>query len=134
MARPSFFEHRKFKKLARRLKSRALAAGSMELLWNTANVNGDPYLPTVEDVIEGVVASKIAAHAADLALGMHYAVERDNAMATARKELNWNKQVELSFNPENAKALRDSSEIGKDDVCTMCGEFCAIKRIKGLGE
>ena len=91
-------------------------------------------LPTVEHVIEGVIASKIAAHAADLALGMHYAIERDNAMARARKELNWDRQVELSVNPENAKALRDSSEIGKDDVCTMCGEFCAIKRIKGLGE
>jgi len=90
-------------------------------------------LPTVEHVIDGVIASKIAAHAADLARGMKYAWERDIAMAKARKELDWETQIELSFNPENARTLRESSEIGDSDVCTMCGEFCAIKRIRESG-
>jgi len=86
-------------------------------------------LPTVEDVVEGVVASRIAAHAADLARGMRYAMEQDNAMARARKELDWGRQTSLSLDPRRAKSLRDSSEIGTDDVCTMCGKFCAIKRM-----
>jgi phosphomethylpyrimidine synthase len=90
-------------------------------------------LPTVEHVVDGVIASRIAAHAADLAKGMTYAWERDIAMSKARKELDWETQIELSFNPENAKKLRESSEIGNSDVCTMCGEFCAIKRIRESG-
>ncbi len=86
-------------------------------------------LPEIQDVIDGVVASKIAAHAADLAKGMEYAWQRDRAMAQARKDLDWDKQISLTFNPEKARAMRESSEIGDDKVCTMCGEFCSIKRI-----
>lgn len=86
-------------------------------------------LPTVEHVIEGVVASRIAAHAADLAKGMKYAEEQDTAMARARKRLDWESQTDLSLDPRKAKTLRESSGIGKDDVCTMCGKFCAIKRM-----
>jgi phosphomethylpyrimidine synthase len=87
-------------------------------------------LPTVEHVIDGVIASKIAAHAADLAKGMSYAKNRDLEMAQARKELDWQRQIDMCFHPEKAKLLRSSSEIGKDNVCTMCGEFCAIKRLQ----
>ncbi len=90
-------------------------------------------LPTKDDVIEGVVASRIAAHAADLALGMPYAVERDRAMAVARKELDWDSQIRLALDPDRARNFRKSSEIGQDDVCTMCGEFCAIKRLNEIG-
>lgn len=86
-------------------------------------------LPTVEHVIEGVVASRIAAHAADLAKGMKYAQERESEMARARKKLDWQSQITYCLDPEKAKRLRESSEIGKDDVCTMCGKFCAIKRL-----
>ncbi len=86
-------------------------------------------LPTVEHVIEGVVASRIAAHAADLARGMGYAWEQDEAMARARKNLDWGRQTALSLDPCKAKSLRESSGIGMDDVCTMCGKFCAIKRM-----
>jgi phosphomethylpyrimidine synthase len=89
-------------------------------------------LPTVEHVIEGVVASKIAAHAADLARGMAYAREREKAMATARKALAWEAQIENCLDPYKARALRESSEIGKDDVCTMCGKFCAIKCLQDV--
>lgn len=84
-------------------------------------------LPTVEHVVEGVVASKIAAHAADLAKGMQYARDREEAMARARKALDWEAQMSCCLDPVKARRLRESSEIGMDDVCTMCGEFCAIK-------
>ncbi len=87
-------------------------------------------LPTVDDVTEGVIASKIAAQAADLATGMDYARARELAMAKARRELDWDKQIALSVNPDKARAYRDESNIGEDNVCTMCGEFCAIRRIQ----
>lgn len=87
-------------------------------------------LPTVDDVAEGVIASRIAAHAADLATKMPYALEKEISMARARKNLDWDQQIALSVNPEKARAYRDESNIGNDDVCTMCGEFCAIKRLQ----
>jgi len=89
-------------------------------------------LPTIDQVIEGVIASKIAAHAADLAKGMNYAKNRDLEMARARKNLDWDGQINLSMHSEKAEAIRNSSEIGIDNVCTMCGEFCAIKRLKDI--
>jgi phosphomethylpyrimidine synthase len=86
-------------------------------------------LPSVQDVIEGVVASKIAAHAADVARGNAAALAREQAMANARRRLDWETQIGLCLDPYKARAYRESSEIGTDQVCTMCGEFCAIKRI-----
>lgn len=86
-------------------------------------------LPTVQDVHEGTIASKIAAHAADLSRGRAASLERDKAMSLARKRLDWKAQVELSIDPAKAGDYRQHSEIGEDDVCTMCGEFCAIKRL-----
>ena len=90
-------------------------------------------LPSVDDVAEGVIASKIAAQAADLAQGMSYAREKELAMARARRELDWEAQIALSVNPDKARSYRQQSEIGSDDVCTMCGEFCAIKRLQESG-
>jgi phosphomethylpyrimidine synthase len=87
-------------------------------------------LPSVEDVREGVIASRIAAHAADIARGRTGAIEWDNAMSKARKALDWKKQIALSIDPSKAKAYRDSSKPSSDDVCTMCGEFCAIKIVR----
>jgi phosphomethylpyrimidine synthase len=84
-------------------------------------------LPTIEDVREGVIASKIAAHAGDIAKGVKGAMERDIAMSRCRKNLDWKGQIEASLDPIKAKALRDSRTPAEDDVCTMCGEFCAIK-------
>lgn len=91
-------------------------------------------LPTVEDVAEGVIASRIAAQAADLAMGMDYARAKEQAMAKARKNLDWEAQIALSVNPEKARRYRMNSEIGDDDACTMCGEFCAIKRLQDSGD
>jgi phosphomethylpyrimidine synthase len=85
-------------------------------------------LPNVEDVKEGVVASKIAAHVADVVKGID--VRRDNEMAKARKELNWAKQFELAIDPEKAAELRRRRPPVLDpQVCAMCGKLCAIKMV-----
>jgi phosphomethylpyrimidine synthase len=86
-------------------------------------------LPTIEDVKTGVIASKIAAHAADVAKGVKGALEKDIKMAHARKAMDWKQQIELSLDPSRAKHFRSTSQPTDDDVCTMCGEFCAIKRL-----
>jgi phosphomethylpyrimidine synthase len=83
-------------------------------------------LPEVEDVIDGVVASRIAAHAADLALGVPGAEDWDLQMSKARRALDWETQIKLSMNPEKARRYRDLSQ-AKEDQCTMCGKFCAMK-------
>ena len=84
-------------------------------------------LPTIDDVREGVIACKIAAHAADIAKGNKRALERDMTMAKYRKALDWEGQIKTSLDPERARAMRDSRKPTDSDVCTMCGEFCAIK-------
>jgi phosphomethylpyrimidine synthase len=85
-------------------------------------------LPTVEDVREGVIASKIAGHAADVARGLKGAMEKDCRMARARKALDWKEQIRLSIDPQRARKLRESSLPHDSDVCTMCGELCAVKK------
>ncbi len=87
-------------------------------------------LPSPEDVKEGVIASRIAAHAADITRGRTGAIEWDFEMSKARKALDWKKQIALSIDPAKAKAYRASSKPSSDDVCTMCGEFCAIKIVR----
>jgi len=87
-------------------------------------------LPTVEDVREGVIATKIAAHAADIARGNKRAFERDIEMSKARKACDWERQIELSIDPLKARRYHEEGKSGEEDACTMCGEFCAIKRVK----
>ncbi len=82
-------------------------------------------LPTVDDVREGVIVTRIAAHAADIAKGTRGAMDRDIEMAAARKNLNWEKQISLSIDPEKAERYRKESGI-INDKCTMCGQYCAI--------
>jgi phosphomethylpyrimidine synthase len=89
-------------------------------------------LPTVEDVREGVIASKIAGHAADIARGLKGAMDQDACMARARKALNWPEQIQLAVDPERARKLRESRMPKESDVCTMCGELCAIKKVANL--
>ncbi|OSS41835.1 Hydroxymethylpyrimidine phosphate synthase ThiC [Desulfurella amilsii] len=84
-------------------------------------------LPNPEDVREGVIVTRIAAHAADIAKKIPGAIDWDIEMSKARKDLNWNKMMELSIDPEYVKAQRQSSLPKENDVCTMCGKFCAIK-------
>ncbi|MFP4085335.1 MAG: phosphomethylpyrimidine synthase ThiC [Desulfobacteraceae bacterium] len=87
-------------------------------------------LPDVEDVREGVVVTRIAAHAADIARGNAQALERDRKMATARKNLDWQAQMDLCIDPVKARKYREKSRPAEDDVCTMCGKYCAIKQVK----
>ncbi len=87
-------------------------------------------LPDIEDVKEGVIASKIAAHAADIAKGISGAIELDKKMARCRKKLDWNGQIALSFNPEKIKKWRDETPPSEQEVCSMCGEFCAIRTVE----
>ena len=87
-------------------------------------------LPNIEDVKEGVIASKIAAHAADIAKGVDGAMDIDIEMAKRRKALDWNGQIELSLNPERVKQWRSEVPPTESQVCSMCGEFCAIKTVE----
>ena len=94
-------------------------------------------LPNANDVRDGIVAHKIAAHAADVALGKAGAIERDHAMSDARYAFDWNRQFELSLDPERARELHDESlpqeTFKKAEFCSMCGpKFCAYKISKNL--
>src|SRR5512138_2784822 len=84
-------------------------------------------LPSVEDVREGVIASRIAAHAADIAKGVKGAMDRDIRMARCRKGLDWEGQFAQAMDPERARKLRAESGVSDHGACTMCGEFCAYK-------
>jgi phosphomethylpyrimidine synthase len=87
-------------------------------------------LPNIEDVREGVIASKIAAHAADIAKGVPGAMEKDRQMAQCRKNLDWEGQISHSFNPDRVRAWRGEVPPSVSEVCSMCGEFCAIKTVE----
>lgn len=84
-------------------------------------------LPTLDDVREGVIAAKIAAHIADIAKGLPGAMDLDIRMAKFRKDFNWQGQIDVSIDPEKTGAWLERSESAKEEGCTMCGEFCAIK-------
>ena len=87
-------------------------------------------LPTIDDVREGVIAAKIAAHSADIALGLPGSMDRDNKISTYRAQFDWEGQYETSLDPLLAKRRRRESEDFSEDVCTMCGKLCAIKTLK----
>jgi len=84
-------------------------------------------LPTVEDVRQGVIAARIAGHAADVARGLPGAADWDRKMAEARKRLDWKAQISLAIDPERAQKVRSEIPPADEDVCSMCGELCAIK-------
>ncbi len=84
-------------------------------------------LPNLEDVKQGIMASKIAAHAADIAKGVPGARDLDDRMAQARRELDWEKQWDCALDPETAKAIRASRAPEQEDTCSMCGKFCAVR-------
>ncbi|MBU4240660.1 MAG: phosphomethylpyrimidine synthase ThiC [Actinobacteria bacterium] len=86
-------------------------------------------LPGVEDVREGVVVTRVAAHAGDLAKNPAFFMEWDNRMSRARKALKWDRQVELSIDPKRAGHILSECGVEEDSGCTMCGEFCAMKFI-----
>ena len=89
-------------------------------------------LPNVDDVKEGIMASKIAAHAADIAKGVKGAMDWDNQMAAARQKLDWEKQFELALDPEKARRYRAESTPEREDTCTMCGKMCSVRNMNAV--
>ena len=83
--------------------------------------------PSVEDVREGVIASRIAAHAADIAKNVKSASEWDKEISMARRKRDWKKQIRLAMDPDKAASYRASSKPMDSSVCTMCGRYCSIK-------
>ena len=87
-------------------------------------------LPTPEDVREGVMAARIAGHAADIVKGVKGALQWDNEMARARKARDWQKQMELAIDPAKARRIRGNRSSSDEEVCSMCSEFCAMKIVE----
>ena len=89
-------------------------------------------LPDVNDVKEGIIAARIAAHAADIAKGLPHAMDWDNEMSAARKKLDWEAMFGLAMDPEKAREYRASSRPEREDTCSMCGNFCAVRNMNRI--
>ena len=89
-------------------------------------------LPDLSDVKEGIIAARIAAHAADIAKGISGARDWDHKMSLARKNLDWEEMFNLSIDPEKARAYRALAKPEKEDTCSMCGNFCAVKNMNRI--
>lgn len=89
-------------------------------------------LPDEADVKEGIIAARIAAHAADIAKGIQGAKEWDHKMSDARKRLDWETMFQLAIDPEKARSYRAASKPEKEDTCSMCGNFCAMKNMNRI--
>jgi phosphomethylpyrimidine synthase len=84
-------------------------------------------LPTTADVHDGVIASKVAAHIGDLEKGIASAWDRDRTMTEARAVFDWETMFSMSVDPEKARRIKNRGKSDTADVCTMCGDFCALK-------
>lgn len=84
-------------------------------------------LPDIDDVKEGIIASKIAAHAADIAKGIPHATDADNAMAAARHEVDWEEMFRIAIDPDKARAYFESTPPTDRHTCSMCGKMCAVR-------
>lgn len=89
-------------------------------------------LPTLEDMKEGIMAAKIAAHAADIAKGIPKARQWDDQMSKARADLDWEKMFDLALDPEKARRYRAESQPEHSDSCTMCGKMCSMRNMKKI--
>ena len=83
-------------------------------------------LPDLNDVKEGIIAARIAAHVADIGRRIPGARVVDREMSIRRKNLDWEGMFELAIDPERAREMKLESEDAEKDVCTMCGDLCAI--------
>ncbi len=91
-------------------------------------------LPTLEDMKEGIMASRIAAHAADIAKGIPGARRWDDDMSRARRNLDWQRMFELALDPDKARRYRAESRPENEDSCTMCGKMCAMRSMNKVLE
>jgi phosphomethylpyrimidine synthase len=89
-------------------------------------------LPDLDDMKQGIIATRIAAHAADIVKDINGARQWDNSISKARKELDWEKMFALAIDPEKAKSYRASSVPEHDDTCTMCGKMCAVRTMNQI--
>lgn len=89
-------------------------------------------LPDANDVREGLVATKIAAHAADIAKGVPGARDRDNRMSDARRRVSWSEMFDLALDPQRAREFYESAPPVTEGTCTMCGKMCAMKTVNDL--
>lgn len=89
-------------------------------------------LPNLEDMKEGIVATKIAAHAADIAKGIKGAREWDNKMSKARADIDWDTMFALALEPEKARRYRAESKPHDEESCTMCGKMCSMRTMKKI--
>lgn len=87
-------------------------------------------LPNLEDMKEGIIATKIAAHAGDIAKNVAGAREWDNKMSKARVDLDWEEMFRLCIDPEKARRFREESRPTHEDSCTMCGKMCSMRTVK----
>ena len=87
-------------------------------------------LPNLDDMKEGIIASRIAAHAADIAKGIPGAIEWDNKMSKARADIDWETMFNLALEPEKAKKFRAMSKPHDEESCTMCGKMCSMRTMK----
>ena len=89
-------------------------------------------LPDLDDMKEGIIATRIAAHAADIVKGINGSRQWDNAISRARQELDWKKMFELAIDPDKAVNYRESSVPEHEDTCTMCGKMCAVRTMNQI--
>jgi len=84
-------------------------------------------LPSLDDVREGIIATRIAAHAADIAKGIPAAADWDREISELREKRDWQGQIDKALDPDKARAYHESAKAVSDDVCTMCSQYCSIK-------
>jgi phosphomethylpyrimidine synthase len=89
-------------------------------------------LPDLDDMKQGIIATRIAAHSADIVKKVNGARQWDNAISQARQKLDWEKMFALAIDPEKAKNYRASSVPEHDDTCTMCGKMCAVRTMNQI--
>lgn len=87
-------------------------------------------LPSLEDVKEGVIATKIAAEVADVSLGHKKAWAKENEMSQARRNFDWDRQFEIALDSSKPRVYKDKCKIDDNEMCAMCGEYCAVKIAK----
>src|SRR5574344_1088469 len=83
-------------------------------------------LPELDDVKEGIIASKIAAQAGDVALGLDTAWEKEKMMSKARRSFDWDQQFDIAFDSSKPRKYRDKCKLDDNEMCTMCGEYCSV--------